>query len=73
MTRETDILQIAPRHVSDDEPLTVSTTIQFDVPFEAPLDPTSGQFERLIETSGALDFWLSHEEDIYGSEDGTPV
>jgi len=38
-----------------------------------PSDPTAEQRMRLIEVSGALDFWDDPREDIYTPEDGEPV
>ena len=73
MTPQADILRIAPRRLIDNEPVTTSTAEHFEVRSTAPVDPTSEQFMRIVETSGTLDFWMAAAEDIYTSEDGTPA
>ncbi|MBN2560407.1 MAG: hypothetical protein JXQ75_05695 [Phycisphaerae bacterium] len=35
-----------------------------------PSDPTQKQYLRLVELSGALDFWDNPAEDVYSLEDG---
>ena len=67
MTEESNILELAPRELVEDEPLTSSTAVHFPVP---AVDPTPEQLMRIVEVSGTLDFWDSDAEDIYTSEDG---
>lgn len=38
-----------------------------------PEDATRCQWMRLIETSGAFEFWGHPDEDIYSDKDGEPV
>ena len=38
-----------------------------------PSDPTAEQQMRLIEVSGALDFWDDPREDVYTLDDGEPL
>lgn len=73
MTQQADILNIAPRELMDNEPITASNAQHFEVVSEAPTDPSAEQCMRIVEVSGSLDFWLESAEDIYGPEDGTPV
>ncbi len=70
MTQQSEALEIAPRELIEDEPVTVPNACQIWV---EESDPTPDQSMRLVELSGSLDFWLDAAEDIYGPDDGTPV
>ena len=63
-------LTMAPREADDDHPETSFGAVMQAVP---PPDPTAEQYLKLIEISGALDFWERPEEDVYSAEDGEPV
>ena len=65
-------LDIAPREIVENEPQT-SAASRFIPVYDVPSDPTLEQYMRIIEVSGALDFWDREEEDIYSPEDGDPV
>ena len=52
------------------ETLAASTFIYIP---SVPSDPTEEQRLKLMEISGAYDFWDRPEEDIYSSDDGQPV
>ena len=71
MTQRSDILDIAPREIVEDEPQTSSDSKHVVV--SIPDDPTPEQSMRIVEVSGTLVFWDRAEEDIYTSEDGEPV
>ena len=72
MTTKANLLDIKPRELVEDEPLTSSTSEYVCIP-QVPADPTPEQTMRIVETSGALDFWEREQEDIYTTEDGEPV
>jgi hypothetical protein len=50
---------------------TVSGSIHQNIP--APDDPTLAQRMKLMESSGALDFWYRDEEEGYTLQDGEPA
>ncbi len=66
-----DLLAIAPRTLLPNEPVTRSVVQVITVTY--PADPPDEQVMRLAESSGALSFWDSPDEDIYEPGDGTPV
>lgn len=41
--------------------------------FMPPADPSESQALRLIEKSGALDFWADDAENGYAADDGEPI
>jgi len=66
-----DVLTIAPRTLLENEPVTRSVVQAITVTY--PEDPSDEQVMRLAESSGALSFWESPEEDIYSPDDGSPL
>ena len=65
-------LDIAPRRIHENEPCTSAGNQLIHVP-DLPSEPTPEQCMRVVEVSGALDFWDRPEEDIYSLEDGQPA
>jgi hypothetical protein len=73
MTQHADRLNLAPCELTGHETVTSSTAQQFEVSNALPADPTTEQALRIVEVSGALDFWLNPAEDVYHGDDGTPA
>ena len=67
-----ELLDIPARETRNDDP---QTTVGNVVVFHGvlPSDPTSEQQMRMVEVSGALDFWEKPGENIYSLEDGEPA
>ena len=65
------IINIGEREIRENEPQTSVSNRVIYVPSIS--DPTTDQLMRIVEVSGAFDFWDSPEEDIYSVEDGEPV
>ncbi len=65
-------LELPPREVRDNDPQTTIGNVVV-VRTASPSEPTSEQRMRIVEVSGALDFWERPGEDIYSLEDGEPA
>lgn len=56
----------------DEKTFTESGSLSLRV-LENPEDPESAQWMLLQERSGAFDFWMRPEEDVYSDDDGMPA
>lgn len=66
-----EVLEIGARDIAEHEPTT--TAVNRPIHVAPPADPTAEQIMRIVEASGALDFWDRDEEDVYSPEDGEPA
>ena len=74
MTVETiESIHIGPREIIENELITTVVNQPIWILSPNPSEPTSEQRMRLLESSGALDFWSAPEEDIYSIDDGDPI
>ena len=66
-------IHIGPREINENELITTVVNQPIWILSPNPSEPTSEQRMRLLESSGALDFWSAPEEDIYSIDDGDPI
>ena len=66
-------IQIGPREITENELITTVVNQPIWILSPNPSEPTSEQRMRLLESSGALDFWSAPGEDIYSIDDGDPI
>jgi len=67
------LLHLPVRDADENEPITTVNLFPISCGNPAPSDPTPEQIRRIVQTSGALDFWDDPAEDLYTAEDGDPL
>jgi hypothetical protein len=66
-----EFIDVPLREIAEDKTETIASSHVY-VPLVPP-DPTAEQNLRIIESSGAFDFWNDPQEDIYSLNDGQPI